>query len=58
MSYPSKETYLIQLENETLRERVKALKERIKELELLVNSLRESETENPRGTVGGSQKNH
>ena len=41
MNYPSKETYLIQLENETLRERVKELKERIKELELLVRSQRD-----------------
>jgi len=58
MNYPSKETYLIQLENETLRERVKALKERIKELELLVNAQSKAKTENAPGTNPGGTKNH
>ena len=58
MNYPSKETYLIQLENETLRERVKALKERIKELELLVDAQSKAKTENPHGTNPGGTKNN
>jgi hypothetical protein len=58
MKYPSKETYLIQLENETLRERVKSLKERIKELELLVDAKSKTKTENAPGTNPRGTKNN